>query len=76
MKGCDHEKNSRDFSRHSSLKVNRTALDNALESREAEIAQLREDLAALDLDDLTDAQIEAAVAVRLEADDTLTVFVD
>lgn len=56
--------------------VNRTALDNALETREAEISQLREDLAALDLDDLTDAQIEAAVAVRVEADGTLTVFVD
>lgn len=58
------------------FKVNRTALDNALEAREAEIARLREDLAALDLDDLTDAQIEAAVAVRVEADGTLTVFVD
>lgn len=56
--------------------VNRTALDNAVEAREAEIARLREDLAELDLDDLTDEQIGAAVAVRVEADGTLTVFVD
>lgn len=56
--------------------VNRTALDNAVVAREAEIAQLREDLAELNFDDLTDEQIEAAVAVRVEADGTLTVFVD
>ncbi|WP_151612566.1 hypothetical protein [Sinorhizobium alkalisoli] len=56
--------------------VNRTALDNAVEAREAEIAQLRQDLAELDFDDLTDDQIDAAVAVRVEADGTLTVFVD
>ncbi|MCG5480288.1 MAG: hypothetical protein KK478_14660 [Ensifer alkalisoli] len=56
--------------------VNRTALDNDVEAREAEIAQLRQDLAELDFDDLTDDQIDAAVAVRVEADGTLTVFVD
>ncbi|MCA1491583.1 hypothetical protein I6F11_11680 [Ensifer sp. NBAIM29] len=48
----------------------------AVEAREAEIAQLRQDLAELDFDDLTDDQIDAAVAVRVEADGTLTVFVD
>ena len=55
---------------------NRVALDNALADNEAEVEALRDDLAALDPDGLTDEDIDRVVAARPEADGSLTVYVD
>ncbi len=52
------------------------ALANAIRDNRAAIEALRDELAALDIDGLTDAQIDAAIATRVEADGSLTIFVE
>lgn len=54
---------------------NRAALDNALGDNQDQVEDLRDDLAELDLG-LTDAEIDSAVAARMEADGSLTVYTD
>lgn len=54
---------------------NRVALDNALADSDGEIEALRDELAELDLD-LTDEEIGSAVAARMEADGSLTIYTD
>lgn len=53
---------------------NRVALDNAVEDNMDSIEALRGDLAELDLDGLSDDEIDAAVAAEVEADGSLTVY--
>ena len=55
---------------------NRSALDNALADNEEQISQLRTDLGELDVEGLSDDEINGAVAARTEADGCLTVYVD
>ena len=55
---------------------NRSALDNALADNEEQISQLRTDLGELDVEGLSDDQINGAVAARTEADGSLTVYVE
>lgn len=53
---------------------NRVALENAVEDNMDSIEELRADLAALDLEGLSDEEIDAAVAAEVEADGSLTVY--
>lgn len=56
---------------------NRSALDNALEDNQEQIDQLRADLGDIEgLEGLTDTQIDSAVAARVDADGSLTVYTD
>ncbi|MBX3529519.1 MAG: hypothetical protein KF849_02860 [Rhizobiaceae bacterium] len=56
--------------------ANRVALENALRDNGAEIDSLRDELAALDLVGVDDATVDAVVAARVEADGSLTLYVD
>ena len=51
------------------------ALENALDDRADAIEDLRDELAALDLPDLSDDEVDDAVAARRTRDGSLTVFV-
>jgi hypothetical protein len=55
---------------------NRAAFDNALRDNDGEIGDLQTALLDMGLTNLSDADAEAAVAVQVEADGSLTVFVD
>ena len=56
---------------------NRSALDNALSDNQDQIDQLRADLGGIEgLEGLSEEQIDAAVAARVEADGSLTVYTD
>jgi hypothetical protein len=55
---------------------NLSALENALSVNDDQIDQLRGELADLDLNELSDEDAGTAVAVRVEADGSLTVFTD
>lgn len=54
---------------------NRAAFDSTLAENNTQISQLRTDLGGLDLEGLSDDQIDDAVAARVEADGSLTVYV-
>jgi hypothetical protein len=54
---------------------NRVALDNAIRDNQAEIDALRDELAGLDLE-LTEEEIDAAVAARVEPDGSLTIYTE
>jgi hypothetical protein len=55
---------------------NRVALENALAKNQTSIETLRDDLAALGITDLTQEDIDSAVAARRARDGWLVVFVD
>lgn len=56
--------------------ANRVALDNALRDNTEQVDTLRDEVAALDLDGIDDATVESVVAARVEADGSLTLYVD
>lgn len=56
--------------------ANRVALDNALRDNTEQVDTLRDEVAALDLDGVDDATVDSVVAARVEADGSLTLYVD
>lgn len=56
--------------------ANRVALDNALRDNTEQVDTLRDEVSALDLDGVDDATVDSVVAARVEADGSLTLYVD